>query len=561
MRFSLLLLSAIVSTLLPFNQSTAQWSNDPYENTLVSYQVFEPQMVSDGAGGAIIVYFSSIDDKVHAQRLDKFGYSRWGDNGIEVGGLGLWHGMYSGICRDLNGDLIVAFQDCYTASPTFYAKIFAQKIDTSGTRLWGLSGIAVCDLDSNRAYDPHIASDGAGGAFVIWPDRRNSLFQPHLYGQHLNAEGYVSWELNGIDISGETNAGGINSGIISGGSGYAMAFWHESSISLWGQRLDTAGNSYWGQDGILISNVLDLANQYHYDNVGGAIISAFYGHGGGGDQLISNRIDSSGSVLWGGEGTLIGDSIISSKWSTTINDSGVFYTWSSGSVGSFKIRIQRADYDGNLLWEPEGIIISNPASSSGYANNTSTGSSEVINIWHELTGSSLIAQKFNANAELQWIGGNITFSYNTNMYSNLRIINDMNGGAIMCWNMYPAILYAQQISANGNLGEVLSVDEKYPASIPTKITLLQNYPNPFNEATVIPIYIPQLQINNLPQIRIYNILGQTVHQYEASTIHPGMNYLHWGGSNYERIPVSTGWYILEIRGPGYRETIPMIKLR
>jgi len=555
--FYLLILSAIL-LVFPFS-AICQWSSDPYENTIVAYQAYEPQMVSDGSGGAIIVWWSSSDYGLHAQRLDKYGYARWGNNGVFVGGIGWYQGENFGLCEDGNGGCVVSFADVYGLYPPYYfSRLYAQRIDSMGIKLWGNDGVQVCGLDSSYVSESRVAMDELGGFFVIWDDIRHGTESVWLYGQHLNGDGGSSWVPNGITISGETNYDELYPAIVSGGPGYALAFWHEVSSYLWGQRMDRDANISWGEDGLLISETMRFSNMFRSDDRGGTILSSMAQHGVL-YSIHSQNIDSLANPLWSGYGVVVVDSLAGGLWSTTLNDSGVYYIWGTGQVGSLRIFMQRIDLSGNILWQPNGLQLTTTPSCNPAM--IASGPNDVLCSWLDYSDLHiLIAQKFDSEANRLW-QHDIQYSFNTDRYGNLNIITDQMGGAILCWTIYPEVLYAQQVSANGSLGEVLSV-ENGPADIsPMKFSLLRNYPNPFNESTIIPVVMSPLASNKLPTILIYNVLGQEVNQLAIQLPRAGINYLHWNGQNRNGITVASGIYFVQIKSRGNGECIPIMKLR
>ena len=59
------------------------------------------------------------------------------------------------------------------------------------------SNTPVCSA-LNKQVDPRILEDGAGGAFIVWKDYRNSV--PDIYVQRINQFGVVLWALNGVGV-------------------------------------------------------------------------------------------------------------------------------------------------------------------------------------------------------------------------------------------------------------------------------------------------------------------------------------------------------------------------
>ena len=334
----LLILSSIL-LIFPFS-AICQWSNDPNVNTIVATNAFDPKMVSDGAGGAIIVWWNGDDYGLHAQRLDKYGYARWGNNGVYLGGLGWYQTEYFSLCEDGNGGCVVAFDDIYTQSPTYYARIFAQRIDSLGNKLWGNIGSAVCHIDSIGVGGAHVVSDGLGGFFVTWSDRREWWLR--VYGQHLDGNGNGTWIDNGICISDSTNFTNDYSALVPGGPGYCIAFWDDlvqtGDSRPISQRIDQYGSLLWGE-GVIFPETMSYfgsRNKYAIDGCGGFIATGFnqLAVSGGAVSACTQRFGDSGVSIWTENGIQFCDSI--GAWPShipaefSINESGAFYAWVNG---------------------------------------------------------------------------------------------------------------------------------------------------------------------------------------------------------------------------------------
>lgn len=90
--------------------------------------------------------------------------------------------MYPSIISDNAGGAIIVWQDSRNGK----LDIYAQRLDAKGTALWGKNGVAVC-LASNDQRRIKTAGDGSGGVIIVWTDLRNSTF--HLYAQRIDAVG------------------------------------------------------------------------------------------------------------------------------------------------------------------------------------------------------------------------------------------------------------------------------------------------------------------------------------------------------------------------------------
>jgi hypothetical protein len=91
----------------------------------------------------------------------------WVDNGVPVRqGIHIeWQRTGD---KGNNGEMIFAWSDTRSGG----RDIFAQKVNGSGSNLWGSEGSPVV-IAPGRQEDPILISDGNGGAFIIWRDYRN----------------------------------------------------------------------------------------------------------------------------------------------------------------------------------------------------------------------------------------------------------------------------------------------------------------------------------------------------------------------------------------------------
>ncbi|OLS15454.1 MAG: 5'-nucleotidase [Promethearchaeota archaeon CR_4] len=73
------------------------------------------------------------------------------------------------VVSDLAGGVILVWQDTRGGST---ADIYAQRIDSAGSALWGANGTVICN-EANDQYYPQIATDEVGGAIITWQDNRS----------------------------------------------------------------------------------------------------------------------------------------------------------------------------------------------------------------------------------------------------------------------------------------------------------------------------------------------------------------------------------------------------
>ncbi|HEX7343415.1 MAG TPA: hypothetical protein VF398_04065 [bacterium] len=537
-----------------------QWPTSPDSNLIVAYGG-SPQMVSDGQGGAILLTWRSTDAHLHAQRIDKYGYLRWGDlEGILVGGSGWWQGNTGfSICEDGAGGCWVAFHELHgTSWPPDFSDAHVQRFDSLGNKLFGELGVIVCDLDSNLVGSSTLlAPDGWGGVFVIWSEDRQDPTSWKVYGQHLNGTGIESWIHNGISISGETNYDNTNPHIASGNPGFAFAFWHEAGGLLWGQRLDMEGNFHWGPEGILIPSI-DIIRCCVGDDEFGCVLGGLNMQGP--EFIEGQRLDSLGTPQWGDSGICLASGYGNNPSIRMIHSqSGSYYAWNDNHSGLGRAYVQRVDDAGNVRWQIQGLPIAPGDSVSSLPVICSADPQNIIVAYADFRSPFTVrCQKYDSSGVSQWDSDNVVLFY-TAYPGNLNIVSDMAGGAIVSWQEQGAGICAQQISANGILGEVLAVFEDPAQSMPAEIALMANYPNPFNEGTVITLLLPYTK--QLPGLRICDLTGRIVYEYPQRQFHPGTNRLYWDGKSRNGAEVSSGIYLLSTQESINAHPIKLIKLK
>lgn len=163
----------------------------------------DPLIVSDGAGGAIIAWEdhrkgqASDSADIYAQRVDAFGDTVWTLGGVPIC-TAPWGQIRHRLVSDGAGGAIITWED-YRSGTSSNPDIYAQRVDASGNTLWALDGLPIV-LSIYHQEEVEIVSDGAGGAIIIWTDWRQFPDPPDEYAQHVDASGTVLWTVNGVWI-------------------------------------------------------------------------------------------------------------------------------------------------------------------------------------------------------------------------------------------------------------------------------------------------------------------------------------------------------------------------
>jgi len=118
----------------------------------------------------------------YEQRIDASGSIQWIADGVPVcTAAGSQH--YTQIISDGAGGAIITWRD-YRGG--YESDIYAQRIDASGSVLWTADGVAICTATLSQVLQ-QMTSDGAGGAIVTWRDYRNYNYD--IYAMRVDADG------------------------------------------------------------------------------------------------------------------------------------------------------------------------------------------------------------------------------------------------------------------------------------------------------------------------------------------------------------------------------------
>ena len=161
------------------------WGSDGVPICTESVVIQNPQIVVDGAGGAIV--FWADERGVCAQRVDADGHKSWDED------VDLLATSYYSLVSDGSGGAICVWYGGGGISAA------AQRIDATGRELWGPDGTTLTFRD---LYLPGAVSDGYGGVLISWSAdvkwRHYEVSNVSYYVQRVDAEGNLPWGDEGV---------------------------------------------------------------------------------------------------------------------------------------------------------------------------------------------------------------------------------------------------------------------------------------------------------------------------------------------------------------------------
>ncbi len=323
------------------------------------YQYY-PQIIPDGAGGAIVAWQdnrSGLDYDIYAQRLDANGNALWGANGAVVCSDS-GHQYNPQLVTDGAGGAIITWQDRRSGS----FDIYAQHIAANGSAAWTSGGLRVCGASSDQ-IEPKISPDGSGGAFIGWLDYRLGTGSTDVYCQRISQNGSPIFPADGIPVCAAPNVQWNLQMASDSHSGTILA-WQDrrggSSDNIFAQRVDQSGNAIWQIDGISVAASLGFQAypQISADGGGGVVIAWQDNRTGTDYDIYAQRLDPGGNLLWSSSGKAVCSSL-GHQYNPQLTAQGgsVFITWQDKRGPDFDIYAQRLDLSGNTFWTGNGIQV------------------------------------------------------------------------------------------------------------------------------------------------------------------------------------------------------------
>jgi parallel beta-helix repeat protein len=515
---------------------------DVTTNTLVCDAAQYQQNVRsmpDGQGGVILVWEDGrgTDFDIYAQRLDKDGNALWTANGVLVANEPTSDQTEPQLCSDGQGGAIITWIDERNSNEDIYA----QRLDKDGNPGWNVAGEVVCN-EGSAQLDPRLVPDGMGGAIFSWVDCRSAN---RIYVQRFDKDAAPQWTANGNDIypigfcnnqgmipDGQSGAivAFVNSGNIKGqrvnsdgtlgwgagidispvtsshsvpvispdNNGGAVVAWINQSIHVLVQKLDKNGALLWPSGGITAcGDPGDIwgVNMVPDGQGGGIMVWGDYRSGVTRD-IYAQRVNSTGAVLWAADGEVIRDAAGNTMFvpvdMVPSGTGGAIMVWQDYRGADADIYAQYVTKDGKILWEEDGLAVStatgqqesptvsldsgwlsgNQELTTGWGKHANENKGIII-AWQDdrlSPNDDIYAQaiiedysEFNYAATLEW-GGPSSSVHVCNTGGDpqyVQVISDGFGGTILTWKDERGVdddIYAQRMDKHGN--PVWGINEK-----------------------------------------------------------------------------------------------------
>lgn len=274
----------------------------------------KPRVIEDLQGGIVVAWEDNriaTHFDIFAQRLNGSGIPQWAADGVDLCTNASNRDSHQ-LVSDNAGGAIVVWRD-FRFGP-LDTDIFAQRISGTGIVQWAPAGSVVCGVLENQEA-PQIVSDQAGGAIAAWADRRIGN-QFDIFAQRVNAASTPQWEANGVAVV--LDPMGVDDqavAIAQDGSGGAVFSWEREldpflpETNIFAQRMSPAGGRMWGQAGQAVCTAPgnQFASVVVFDGRTGFVVGWLDEREVPGRQTVfAQKLRLSGVALWPDGGMSVG---------------------------------------------------------------------------------------------------------------------------------------------------------------------------------------------------------------------------------------------------------------
>lgn len=372
------------------------WRPDSSRVCLGSIDGQRQTLLRDGLGGA---YVGWVDDRSGSGDIFLQHFTSSGElaAGWPGGGLAVCRAPRSqyglDVALDGNGGVLLAWMDFRGGGA---GDVYAQHVTAQGTLVtgWSEDGIEVC-VHASEQSAPRIAADGAGGAYVIWQDRRNGTLD--LFAQHLGASGgpLTGWPQDGAVFAAGPNRE-VAPAILSDSLGHATVAWRTES--------DSTGASLWAAHVLQTTTPLENWPPTSVELSSGAreITDPVLAAGGGGSTLL----------VWG-------------EW--------------RGAASAIRAQRLTGGLTATIGWPAEGRVLTGSSIGHNPPVVLADGSGGALVAWEDLRSADaadIYAQCVLPSGELSggWNTDGVRVAAGDGLQYGAAIATDGEGGAIVTWS-------------------------------------------------------------------------------------------------------------------------------
>jgi len=561
----------------------AQWSSDPLQNLAIadtSGEQILPKISATSDGGCFISWFDSRNGNycVYLQRLNSLGEPQFADNGLLISNhpQQTWLTDYD-MCVDGSDNAIIVFNDIRNGGNSDW-DIFAYKIGSDGSFLWGPDGIGLSDTTvSDFEVAPKVTATDMNNVVIAWL-KSGTLDQIAI--QKISSDGQKLWGDYGMTLQPAASARLSAPDLAAAADDSVIMIWKSSTGPAWApttymytQKFDSSGNPAWNPNGVLIYNLGAISAwaypEIYPDGSSGAFFCWYDAASLSEFNVWMQHVNADGQLSFPVNGIQGSTASTALHMYPTLsylgqtNEIYLFWIEESFNQDMFGIYGQKFSPQGVRLWTDNGkqykvlggntisFLTSVPADTSFYLAYFESSAPNAFD-------AAVKAFRIKRNGDLIWDTQVLSSASLGNKDDLLMVLNSENR-AFLTWNDErhdSGDIYAQNINPDGSLGTMSSTISNDIHNLPDKLYLKQNYPNPFNPNTAIEFDLTEASQVSL---KVFTVTGEEVATIVSDRLSAGTYKYQWDASRVHGI--ASGIYIYQLKAGDILRAKKMILMK
>ncbi|BET65782.1 hypothetical protein ASA1KI_07000 [Opitutales bacterium ASA1] len=356
-----------LTAVVPLATVRAQWPHrvdlDLLATTTDTF-ASSPHVVADGTGGVFAVWDDNRNSAtsgrdIYAQHYDANGIAKWTPGGVAVCTAANRQNEARVVAAG-GGSVYVVWSDERGSANN--ERVFAQLLNAEGEPQWTADGIRIGPNEFDQS-DLVAIGDGAGALLVAWGEVSNNF---RTFVQKVDATGTGLWGTGGFEFSSGVFEGASVFNLVPDGTGGVVAGWirfGDNPRTIYARRILAAGSAAFdavpfGVDLQALGNFIPMAP----DGTGGAYLG-WQVDNGVNDNLFIQRVDGTGALPWGtGSKQLVDAPGVQDNLHLVADASGgAFLVWDDPRTGVDDVYVQHVTSIGSFSLAANGIPIATPA--------------------------------------------------------------------------------------------------------------------------------------------------------------------------------------------------------
>jgi len=459
----LLLLVLALAFTLP---AVAQWQENGFvPDPEARVRTSGIECVADGQGGMIYTWEDERDEEVHiyAQHIDDQGNALWPSGGLPICTYVNGDQYAQEMVSDGSGGAYIVWLD-YTTTGS--QAIYGQHVTFDGTLSWNTNGIYLSLIQTNAISSPSLCPGEGETAFLVW-NRWNGS-NPSIRAMLITPSGR-GWDYP-IVLSSDSSINFLRPLITQTYYG-ATAVWLQeetSGVDQISYCTFTPEGTILGLSLASPSTVDQSSPFLASDSNGGFVVawyegtfsdlSLHYAYHRYTEGMISHLMNKTLCDVSGG------------KWGfcLTTASNGVIAAWVDDRYDTEALYAQHIALDGSTSWTTNGRAICSYNSGKNTKAAIADGAGGTLIVWEDSRagiGSGLYSQRISASGYTTWASAGVPLTAHGSSQNSGCLTSDGNGGLLAAWNntfTSPDQLTVQRLDRSGHWG--------YPAPTVSSVT-------------------------------------------------------------------------------------------